>query len=130
MDREEFRIALGEKDLVERIMYCFDTNTSMPSALHNAVRKIYRQYLIIGGRPDCVKEFIETKDFVLIRHIQEAILAIYLNDRRKYNNLNEIRKTRLVYDNIIVQLSNPNTRFQYKLIKKGGRASEFENAIE
>ena len=48
----------------------------------------------------------------------------------KYNNLNEIKKTRLVYDNITVQLSKKNTRFQYKLVKKGGRASEFENAIE
>ena len=44
--------------------------------------------------------------------------------------LNEIKKTRLAYDNITVQLSKRNTRFQYKLIKKGGRAAEFENAIE
>ena len=48
----------------------------------------------------------------------------------KYNNVNEIKKTRLTYDNITVQLSKKNTRFQYKLIKKGGRASEFENAIQ
>lgn len=47
-----------------------------------------------------------------------------------HKNLNEIKKTRLAYDNITVQLSKKNTRFQYKLIKKGGRASEFENAIE
>lgn len=53
-----------------------------------------------------------------------------MNDMSKYNNLNEIKKTRLAYDNITVQLSKKNTRFQYKLIKKGGRASEFENAIE
>ena len=51
-------------------------------------------------------------------------------DDVKYNNLNEIKKTRLVYDNITVQLSKKKTRFQYKLVKKGGRASEFENAIE
>ena len=130
MDREEFRMALGEKDLVERIKQCFDTNTPMSAALHDAARKIYHQYLIIGGRPECVKEFVETKDYVLVRHIQDTILASYLNDRSKYNKLNEIKKTRLAYDNVIVQLSKPNTRFQYKLIKKGGRASEFENAIE
>lgn len=130
MDREEFRMALGEKDLVERIKQCFDTNTPMPAALHDAARKIYRQYLIIGERPECVKEYVETKDYVLVRHIQDTILASYLNDRSKYNNLNEIKKTRLAYDNVTVQLSKPNTRFQYKLIKKGGRASEFENAIE
>ena len=80
--------------------------------------------------PECVMQFVETKDYILVRHTQDTILASYLNDMSKYNNLNEIKKTRLAYDNITVQLSKKNTRFQYKLIKKGGRASEFENAIE
>ena len=75
-------------------------------------------------------QFVQTKDYILVRHTQDTILASYLNDMSKYNNLNEIKKTRLAYDNITVQLSKKNTRFQYKLIKKGGRASEFENAIE
>ena len=48
----------------------------------------------------------------------------------KYSKLNEIKKTWLTYDNITVQLSKKNTRFQYKLLKKDGRASEFANAIE
>ncbi|MDE7359448.1 MAG: DUF4143 domain-containing protein, partial [Lachnospiraceae bacterium] len=65
-----------------------------------------------------------------VRHTQDTILVTYLNDMSKYNQLNEIKKTRLAYDNITVQLSKKNTRFQYKLIKKGGRAAEFENAIE
>ncbi|MEG2350430.1 MAG: DUF4143 domain-containing protein, partial [Hungatella sp.] len=68
--------------------------------------------------------------YILVRHTQAMILTSYLNDMSKYNNQNEIKKTRLVYDNITVQLSKKNTRFQYKLVKKGGRASEFENAIE
>ena len=102
----------------------------MPSALHYAAMQLYRQYLVVGGMPECVMQFAETKDYVLIRHIQDTILASYLNDMSKYNNLSEIKKTRLAYDNITVQLSKKNTRFQYKLIKKGGRASEFENAIE
>jgi hypothetical protein len=80
--------------------------------------------------PECVAKFAETKDYILVRHTQDTILASYLNDMSKYNNLNEIKKTRLAYDNITVQLSKKNTRFQYKLIKKGGRAAEFENAIE
>lgn len=130
MDIEEFMIALGEDALVEQIKKCFQTDTPMPSALHDAAMKLYRQYLVIGGMPECVIQFAETRDYVLVRHIQDTILASYLNDMSKYNNLNEIKKTRLAYDNITVQLSKKNTRFQYKLIKKGGRASEFENAIE
>lgn len=130
MDMEEFMYAMGENLLVEQIKKCFETDTPMPSALHDAAMQLYRQYLVVGGMPECVMQFTETGDYILIRHTQDTILASYLNDMSKYNNLNEIKKTRLVYDNITVQLSKKNTRFQYKLIKKGGRASEFENAIE
>lgn len=130
MDIEEFMLAMGEETLVQQIRQCFDTNTPLPSALHEAALMLYRQYLVVGGMPECVLQFVETKDYILIRHTQDTILASYLNDMSKYNTLNEIKKTRLTYDNITVQLSKKNTRFQYKLIKKGGRASEFENAIE
>ncbi len=130
MNMEEFMLALGENDLVEQIKKCFQTDTPLPSALHDSAMQLYRQYLVVGGMPECVSQFAETRDYILIRHTQDMILASYLNDMSKYNNLNEIKKTRLTYDNITVQLSKKNTRFQYKLIKKGGRASEFENAIE
>ena len=130
MDMEEFMIALGEDALVEQIKKCFLADTPLPFALHDAAMQLYRRYLVVGGMPECVRQFAETKDHILVRHTQDTILASYLNDMSKYNNLNEIKKTRLAYDNITVQLSKKNTRFQYKLIKKGGRASEFENAIE
>lgn len=130
MDMEEFLIALGENALAEQIKNCFADNSPMPAALHDAAMQLYRQYLIVGGMPECVMQFAQTKDYILVRHTQNTILASYLNDMSKYNSLNEIKKTRLAYDNITVQLSKKNTRFQYKLIKKGGRASEFENAIE
>lgn len=130
MDMEEFMLAMEEGALVEQIKKCFAADTPLPSALHDAAMQLYRQYLIVGGMPECVMLFAETKDYILIRHTQDTILTSYLNDMSKYNNLNEIKKTRLAYDNITVQLSKKNTRFQYKLIKKGGRASEFENAIE
>ena len=130
MDMEEFMLAMGEDELVEQIRKSFDADTPMPSALHDAAMQLYRQYLVVGGMPECVMQFVETKDYILVRHTQDTILTSYLNDMSKYNNLNEIKKTRLAYDNITVQLSKKNTRFQYKLIKKGGRALEFENAIE
>lgn len=130
MDLEEFMLALGEEELVERIRKCFQSDQPMPVALHDAAMRRYRQYLVVGGMPECVSQFAQTEDYILVRHTQNTILASYLNDMSKYNHLNEIKKTRLTYDNITVQFSKKNTRFQYKLVKKGGRASEFENAIE
>lgn len=130
LDMEEFMLALGEEALVRQIKKCFRTDTPLPSALHETAMQLYRQYLVVGGMPECVRLFAETKDYVLVRHTQDTILAGYLNDMSKYNNLSESRKTRLAYDNTAVQLSKKKTRFQYRLMKKGGRASEFESALE
>ncbi len=130
MDMEEFLLAVGEEALAQRIRACFDTDTPLPAALHEAAMQRYRQYLTVGGMPECVLQYAQTQDQVLVRHTQDTILAGYLNDMSKYNTQNEIKKTRLVYDNVTVQLSKKNTRFQYKLIKKGARAAEFENALE
>ena len=130
MDMEEFLLAVGEESLAQRIRACFDTDTPLPAALHEAAMQRYRQYLTVGGMPECVLQYAQTQDQVLVRHTQDTILAGYLNDMSKYNTQNEIKKTRLVYDNVTVQLSKKNTRFQYKLIKKGARAAEFENALE
>jgi len=130
LDMEEFLIALGEQELVDRIRECFTNDASMPSVLHDSAMNYYRQYLVVGGMPECVMQYAATKDYILIRNMQTTILANYLDDMSKYNQNNEIKKTRLTYDNITVQLSKKNTRFQYKLIKSGGRAAEFENAIE
>ena len=130
MDMEEFLMAMGEDELIAAIKKSFEENTSMPSVLHDVAMEYYRKYLVVGGMPECVSKFRETGNYTLIRHTQDMILLSYLNDMSKYNVTNEIKKTRLVYDNITVQLSKVNTRFQYKLVKTGGRASEFENAIE
>jgi predicted AAA+ superfamily ATPase len=130
MDMEEFLIAAGDGELVDKIQYCFESNTPMDSFYHDELLKRYLQYLVVGGLPECVSKYIETKNFDLIRATQHEILTSYLNDMSKYNDKNEIKKTRLVYSSITTQLSKKNTRFQYKLVKSGGRASEFENAIE
>ena len=130
MDIEEFMLAFGERELAAGIRNCFENDTPMPAALHEAALSYYRSYLAVGGMPECVEKYIATKDNILLRHTQLMILNGYLNDMSKYNKDNEIKKTRLAYDNITVQLSKKNTRFQYKLIKTGARAAEFENAIE
>lgn len=124
MDLEEFMLAMEERELVLQIKQSFNTNRPLPAVYHDAAMQLYRQYLIVGGMPECVMQFTQTQDYLT----QEMILTGYLNDMSKYNHSNEIKKNRLVYDNITVQLSKKNTRFPYKLVKKGGRAAEFENA--
>ena len=131
MDMEEFLLAAGEDELVQRIRDCYQSDTPMPAALHEAGLKRYRQYLAIGGMPEAVARFVDTQDFTQVRHLLETIQMDYLDDMSKYQeNTNEIKKTRLTYGTVAVQLSKKNTRFQYKIIKTGARAAEYENAIE
>ena len=131
MDMEEFLLAMNETELVERIHKCYNDNAPMPASLHKDALNLYRQYLAIGGMPEAVARFADTHDYVQIRHVLETIQMDYLDDMSKYQeNANEIKKTRLTYGTVAVQLSKKNTRFQYKIIKKGARASEYENAIE
>ncbi len=130
MDFEEFMLAMGEESLLNKIKDCFIKNKAMPKVLHEKALSLYRKYLLVGGMPECVLNFVNTENYTLIRSMQDNILLGYMNDMTKYNKLSEIRKTKLTYDSISTQLSRENTRFKYKLIKKGARASEFENAIE
>ncbi len=131
MDLEEFLLALKEDDLVKKIHDCYINDRAMPKALHEASLHLYRQYLAIGGMPEVVSRFVDTQDYIQVRHVLETIQMDYLDDMSKYQeSSNEIKKTRLTYGTISVQLSKKNTRFQYKLIKTGARAAEYENAIE
>lgn len=130
MDMEEFLLATGEKDLITNIRRNYDDNLPLHQEQHRQAMNYYRQYLLIGGMPACVQLFSDTHDYVHVRHVQDTILTSYLNDMSKYNSNSDTKKTRMIYNSITVQLSKENTKFQYKLVKKGGRSSEFEGAID
>ena len=131
MDMEEFLLAMGHGDLVIRIRECFDKNKPMPAALHDSLIKLYHQYLVIGGMPEAVARYIDTHDYTHVRHVQDTIQMDNLNDMSTYQkSSNEIKKTRLTYSTVAEQLSKNNKRFQYKLMKTGARATEYENAIQ
>ena len=130
MDFEEFLLGVHQEDLNERIRACFEANEPMPKPLHEKALQLYKQHLVVGGLPECVQLFSQTADYTLIRHAQDSILMGYMDDMSKYNTRNEVKKTHIAYNSITAQLSKVNKRFQYKLLKKGGRAAEFENAIE
>ena len=130
MDFGEFLLAFGERELVDKIHACFSENQPMDAVYHKLANEYYRQYLVVGGMPEAVSKFVDTRDYKFVRLTQSGIISGYLNDMSKYNTPVETRKTRAVYNNLTVQLFKTNTRYQYKLIKSGGRSSEFEGALE
>jgi len=130
MDFEEFLWAISEERLCEEIKVAFDANEALPFALHEKALDIYRQYLIVGGMPRVVLEYVETKSFLAVPDIQNKIINDYIADMAKYATNTESVKIRAAYDSIPVQLAKDNKKFQYKLAQKGGTATIFGAAID
>lgn len=90
---------------------------------------LLRQYYFVGGMPEAVKEFAETRSTDAVRKIQLDILEAYEADISKHAG-NDAPKARLVFNSIPSQLARENKKFIFGALKKGARASEFENAIQ
>lgn len=132
MDFEEFLMAAGKEysGLIQEIKNAYDTNIALPTPIHEMALDMYKKFLYVGGMPEAVKEYIETKNIELVRIIQKNIIDAYFNDMSKYNKSTEIPKTKLVFESISTQLAKENKKFQYKLLKSGARASLYEEAIK
>ena len=130
LDFEEYLMARGEHGLISLICECYNENKPLDSAFHERALDYYKEYLFVGGMPEAVMEFDRNQNPELVRIIQQTILESYHNDMGKYNKQTDIPKTRIVYKSISTQLAKENKKFQYKNVKQGGRASEFEVAIE
>ena len=127
---EEFLLAFGEDRLCEEIKNCFESRTQMPNPLHIKALEYYQKYLLIGGMPRAVREYLETNSFIPVNDIQRRILNDYIADSAKYATSSESVKIRATYDSIPVQLAKENKKFQYKLVQKGGTSTIFGVAID
>lgn len=130
MDFEEYLMARNEYDLIEMIKDCYANDKPMDTIFHERALDYFKEYLFVGGMPEAVEEYGKSHNYELVRIKQQDILEAYQNDMSKYNKATEIPKTKIVYKSISTQLAKENKKFQYGQIKRGGRASDFENAIE
>lgn len=97
---------------------------------HNRLLEVYNLYLIIGGMPECVSSWIKYKDPAKIRQIQRELIEVYENDFSKHNGNVNSGRILMVFRSIVSQLAKPNEKFMYGAVRNGGRARDFEEAIE
>jgi hypothetical protein len=97
---------------------------------HNRLLESYHYYLIIGGMPECVASWILDKDPKKILRIQKDLIEIYENDFSKHNGKVNSGRILMVFRSIVSQLAKENKKFIYGAVREGGRAREFEEAIE
>lgn len=130
MDFEEFLWAINRSKLCSEIRNCYDNNLKMPQALHSELLELYKLYLIIGGMPKVVLEYVNTGKLISIAEIQNEILNNYIADMAKYASNAGSIKIMACYNSIPAQLAKDNKKFQYKVVQKGGNADIFGSAIE
>ena len=97
---------------------------------HNRLTEAYYYYLIIGGMPECVASWLKYKDPARISEIQHELISIYENDFSKHNGKVNSGRILMVFRSIVSQLAKANEKFMYGAVREGGRARDFEEAIE
>jgi predicted AAA+ superfamily ATPase len=125
----EFLAAVGEGQLAAVVR----ENASLApiaDVLHDKISGFLRQYLFLGGMPEVVDCYIQTKDFMAARGIQKEILRAYERDFSKYTTPTQAVRVSEIWRSIPSHLARENKKFKYGDVKKGGRASQFESAVE
>ncbi len=128
LDFEEFLIANGVGQLVlDTMRKNFAARASMPTAIHNKLLDLFKKYLLVGGLPDAVNEFLATKNITTIRSIQREVHHLYGVDAARYEEAHSRLKIQRIYGMIPSNLENKKKRMVVKDIedKKGKRMSDY-----
>ena len=126
----EFIEALGMKEnVIQSLSDCLLNNLPVMEVLHNKMNDLFKEYMVVGGMPEVVNKYIETKSFKETLLVQRRIVSDYLNDMVKYADGSERIKVRECYQSIPLQLAKENKKFQYKLVKSGGNARYFDASL-
>lgn len=130
MNFREFLWATENDALLSMIEESFRTDTPLVSALHEKAIELYKTYLLVGGMPECVTEYLDKKDFDFVRVKQYRIFDDYSSDMAKYATRAEAVRHESTYRSVPSQLAKENKKFQYKLIGSGARSRQYEDSID
>ena len=128
MDFEEFLWALEKETLMEIIKDSFEKRRPMGQMMHRKAMDYFRQYLIVGGMPQAVQEYVNTKNFDKVDAIKRDILHLYRSDIIKYAEGYE-RKVESIFDEIPAQLQKHEKKFRFSSLSKEARFREYEDAL-
>ena len=131
LDFEEFLWANGVGDrVVDSVKACFENERAVPDGVHKAMMELLYRYVIVGGLPEVVNCFLETKNIELIYKVQRNLIAGYEEDMIKYADDADKPRIRECFESIPKQLAKENKKFQYSIVRKGGRASQYIGSIQ
>ena len=129
MDFEEFLWATGHEIMMPMIADYFQRRKPLGNALHRQVMDIFRQYMVVGGMPQAVQEFVDTHDLALVDRTKRGILNIYRGDIQKYSG-RLVERVEGIWDEIPGLLSKHEKRFRPTVLGKGVRMRDCKDAFQ
>lgn len=128
LDFEEFLWAMGDTATASLIKKCFDEKVPLGAALHRKIMNDFRQYILVGGMPQAITEYIKSKNFEAVDNVKRRILKLYREDVTKFAEGYE-DKVFAVFDGIPAQLSKKEKKYKLSSISKQARFRNYEDSF-
>ena len=129
MSFREFVTALDQEQYLS-LFAQWPVDREIPASFTKPLERLLKEYYLIGGMPEVVKQYADTKDYTIAAQIQDDILADYSDDFAKHAPTAEIEKIRMIWDSVPKQLAKDNNKFVFSHVKEGKRAHELEGALQ
>lgn len=131
LDFEEFLWANGyNQDIINELRQYVYTETQIHESIHHKFEELFREYMVVGGMPEVVANFVRNKDFSSVYEIQQNILNEYKDDIAKHAKGKEKQLVRMCYDAVPKQLAKELKKFQYSTVEKGQTRRKFGGSIQ
>lgn len=131
LDFEEFLWANGiNKSIIDYLKDNLQSETPVPDALHKKLKDLLNQYVVVGGMPAVVDSFVSSKNLNDIYDLQQNIVRDYEDDMVKYADNSSKPYTKDCFQSIPKQLAKENKKFQYSVIKKNAKSSNYASSLQ
>jgi len=131
LDFEEFLWANGySKEKVDEFRRYLGSKEQIHESIHNKLEELFREFMVVGGMPEVVNDFVEHKDFARVFDIQNSIVNEYKDDISKHAKGKEKQLVRMCYDAIPKQLAKELKKFQYSTVEKGQTRRKYGRSVQ
>lgn len=132
MNFEEYLMALKEDKLIDEIKKHYISNEALMKPIHEKALELYKKYLIIGGMPTIINDFINNDQNIshVNFELQDLIITSYLADMNKYTENSEGIKNSQIYNSIPKELARVNNTFKFSIVNKDARKIRYENSLD
>ena len=131
MDFEEWLWANGiEQQHIDYLRNCLEKESPVNEGIHQRMCELLLRYVVVGGMPEAVSTFLETNNMNDVLEVQHGIVETYKADMLKYARQEDKPRIRECFESIPAQLAKENKKFQYAVIRKGGRSSQYAGSLQ